>query len=93
MDKAALYFASVLALGIAAQWLAWRVKIPAIVMLLGCGFLARAVLGPPQQFVAPEVMFPLVSLAVAVILFEGGMTLRFRDIRSTPGVVLRLVTI
>jgi NhaP-type Na+/H+ or K+/H+ antiporter len=93
MDKPALYFASVLALGIAAQWLAWRVKVPAIVMLLGCGFVARFALGPPQQFVAPEVMYPLVSLAVAVILFEGGMTLRFRDIRDTHGVVLRLVTI
>jgi NhaP-type Na+/H+ or K+/H+ antiporter len=93
MDKPALYFASVLALGIAAQWLAWRVKIPAIVMLLACGFLARFALGPPQQFVAPEVMYPLVSLAVAVILFEGGMTLRFRDIRDRPGVVLRLVTL
>jgi NhaP-type Na+/H+ or K+/H+ antiporter len=76
-----------------AQWLAWSLRIPAIVLLLLCGFLCRAIAGPPNQFIPESLLFPLVSLSVGVILFEGGLTLRFRDIRDTRGVVLRLVTI
>ena len=87
-----LYLASILALGIAAQWLAWRFRVPAIVLLLACGFLGRHVLGPPEDVIPEGLFFPAVSLAVGIILFEGGLTLRFRDVRDTGGVVLRLVT-
>jgi NhaP-type Na+/H+ or K+/H+ antiporter len=93
LDQPTLYLAAVLALGIIAQWLAWLLRVPAIVLLLVCGFLCRFVAGPPTEFIPKDLLFPLVSLAVGVILFEGGLTLRFRDIRDTHGVVLRLVTI
>jgi NhaP-type Na+/H+ or K+/H+ antiporter len=87
-----LYLASILALGIAAQWLAWRYRVPAIVLLLAFGFLGRYVAGPPDEVIPEKLLYPAVSLAVGIILFEGGLTLRFRDIRDTGGVVLRLVT-
>ncbi|MGD9634900.1 MAG: cation:proton antiporter [Pirellulales bacterium] len=83
----------ILALGILAQWLAWLMRVPAIVILLLCGFFCRYAAGPPNQVIPEAVMFPLVSLSVGLILFEGGLTLRFRDIRETRNVLLRLVTI
>lgn len=93
LDEPAIYLAAILALGIFAQWLAWLLRVPAIVLLLLCGFLCRYVAGPPHGYIPNHLLFPLVSLSVGAILFEGGLTLRFRDIRDTSGVVLRLVTI
>ena len=86
------YLAIVLALGIFSQWIAWRIHVPAIVLLLVLGFaLGRA--APPEQYIETSLLFPLVSLAVAVILFEGGLSLRFREIRETGRVVVGLVTV
>ncbi len=93
LHEPAVYLAAILALGMVAQWLAWVLRVPAIVFLLLCGFLCRFVAGPPTEIIPRDLLFPLVSLAVGVILFEGGLTLRFRDIRDTHRVVLRLVTI
>ncbi len=78
----------------AAQWLAWRIQLPSILLLLAAGFL----LGPVTGVVQPENLFgralsPLVSLAVAIILFAGGLTLRFSEIATTASVVWRLVTV
>ena len=88
-----IYLSLVMAIGIAAQWLAWRFKLPAIVLLLffgfGCGFL----IGQPKMYLEDSILFPMVQLAVGVILFEGGMSLNFKEIRQYGGVVLRLVTI
>lgn len=87
--------AAIVALGIAAQWLAWRLKIPSILLLLLTGILV----GPVAGLLSPDDLFgdlllPLVSLSVAVVLFEGGMTLRFRELRDEAGRVLfRLVTL
>jgi NhaP-type Na+/H+ or K+/H+ antiporter len=69
--------ASIIVAGIVAQWLAWRLKWPSIVLLLGLGFFAGPVTGliRPDEVLGP-LLFPLVSLCVAVILFEGGMGLR-----------------
>lgn len=77
-----------------AQWLAWRLRIPAILPLLLIGVL----LGPGLHLLQPDMLFgpllfPLVSLAVAIILFEGALTLRFDEIRGLGGVVRNLVTI
>lgn len=88
-----IYLALVLFLGIAAQWLAWRMKLPAIVLLLGFGFGLGIVVGPPEGYVGEEALLPLVSLAVGVILFEGGLSLNFREIKETRSVVIRLVTV
>lgn len=88
-----LYLAGVLALGTAAQWLAWRLKVPAIVLLLFLGFAWGYLVGRPSEYLDSEILFPMVSLSVGVILFEGGLNLRFREIRETSGVVLQLVSI
>lgn len=78
----------------ACQWLAWRVKLPAILFLL----LSGLVLGPFTEILQPdalfgELLFPLISLAVAIILFEGSLTLNFEEIRNQKSVVRRLITL
>jgi len=89
-----LAVATIIALGVAAQWLAWRWRVPAILPLLAAGFLVGPVLGVlrPSQLFPAELFFPLVSLAVGLILFEGGLTLRFAEIHETRRVVFNLVT-
>ncbi len=92
MTNYPLYLASILALGIAAQWVAWRFRLPAIVLLLLFGVLLGKLPGSepgPNQ----DLFFSLVSLAVGIILFEGGLSLNFREIQSTRGAVLRLVSL
>ncbi len=87
-------------LGIGAQWLAWRVQLPAIVLMSLAGLL----FGPAAMFVSghaivdPSAAFgdlirPIVSLAVAIILFEGGMALKFSDLKEAGPAVRRLVFI
>ncbi|MEO4046109.1 sodium:proton antiporter [Pseudomonas sp. CAU 1711] len=79
---------------LASQWLAWRLRLPAILFLLLCGILAGPILGllDPGQLFGP-LLFPLVSLAVALILFEGSLTLKLGEWREIGGVVRRLVTL
>lgn len=94
MEEIAFKLAFVGAAGIAAQWLAWRLHLPAIVLLLAAGFAA----GPATGFIVPaedfgKVYQPAVGLAVAVILFEGGLTLNFREIRGTSTAVRRIILI
>ena len=87
-----LYLALILVLGVIAQWLAWRLRIPAIVLLLVMGFGVGQI--PMASEVIPsELLFAFVSLSVAVILFEGGLSLRIRDVQSTGGVVARLILV
>lgn len=86
--------AFVLGAGTFAQWLGWRLRIPAILLLLLVGFVA----GPITGLFDPDAVFgdllrPLVSLAVGLILFEGGMSLRFRELRGSGAVVRNLVSI
>ena len=87
-----LYLAGILALGIAAQWIAWRYRLPAIVLLLVFGVLLGKLSGGEPD-ADQEIFFALVSLAVGIILFEGGLSLDFREIHGTRGVVVRLVSI
>jgi NhaP-type Na+/H+ or K+/H+ antiporter len=86
------YLTGVLALGIAAQWLAWRLRVPAIVVLLAVGFVVGSFVRP-ESVISPELLFPFVSLSVAVILFEGGLSLRLPELRASGVAVLRLVTV
>ena len=86
--------ALILGAGMLAQWLAWRTQVPSIIALLIAGLL----LGPVTGVVEPDellggTLFPLVSLAVAVILFEGGLDLRPRELRNTGTVVRRLISV
>ena len=81
-------------LGIACQWLAWWARLPAILFLLLCGIVVGPVTGllkPDDLF--GELLFPMVSLSVAVILFEGSLTLKLDEIRDLASVVRNLITV
>ena len=89
-----LVLSAILVAGVAAQWIAWRTRLPAILFLLLLGILAgpvSGVLDPDTLF--GDLLFPGVSLAVAVILFEGALTLRLEEIRGLEDVVRNLVTV
>ncbi|MEZ5341805.1 MAG: cation:proton antiporter [Acidimicrobiales bacterium] len=80
--------------GVACLWLASRLKVPAILLLLPAGVLAGPVFGlldPDEQF--GSVLFPGVSLGVGLLLFEGGLSLRFDRIGSVKSVTARMVTV
>lgn len=89
-----LLLASIGILSLFCQWLAWRVRMPAILFLLAGGIAA----GPWLGFLAPEVvfgdlLFPLISLSVAIILFEGSLTLRYEEIRGHGKMVRNLIPV
>lgn len=78
--------------GIFAQWTAWRLHVPAILFLLGFGFI----LGPITGLVSPEILLgdllnTAVSAAVAIILFEGSLQLHFKELRETRSAVRRVI--
>ena len=136
-----IYLICVPVLGISAQWLAWRLRLPSILLLLGFGILlgqaitpsdvienlpriedslSRGHISPEQQGegLIPAVhqdgspyvseppthlrvdaidvnalLLPLVSFCVAIILFEGGLTLRFSELKEAGSATIRLCTI
>ncbi|MFM9271870.1 cation:proton antiporter [Halomonas elongata] len=93
MEHAGFDLAMIGLLALVCQWLAWQLKLPAILMLLVAGIAAGPVTGlldPDAMF--GDLLFPLVSLAVAVILFEGSLTLDFRELGGHGRTVRRLVT-
>ncbi len=86
--------AGVIVLGVSAQWIAWRLKFPSILLLLVFGFIA----GPITGLIKPDLLlgdlfFPVVSLSVAIILFEGGLSLKLTELRKTGTAVQRIVTL
>lgn len=85
---------SIVLLGAAAQWLAWRLRIPSILLLLSTGVLAGPVTGflNPDELLGP-LLLPFVSLSVAVILFEGGLNLDLRELRQIGGPFIGLAVI
>ncbi|WP_051063320.1 cation:proton antiporter [Ilumatobacter nonamiensis] len=80
--------------GMVAQWIAWRTQIPSIIALLVAGLALGPVFGvlEPDELLG-DTLFPLVSLSVALILFEGGLDLPPRELRNTGTVVRRLISI
>ena len=85
-------FALVGALGVGSQWLAWRLRMPAIVLMLVAGILIGPVAGvfdPARDIGA--LMSPMIAIAVAIILFEGGLTLNFHQLNDAAVGVKRLV--
>ena len=93
MNEHHLSFAlvSIVALGVGAQWIAWRFRLPAIVILAGVGLIAGqlGIVTPSETF--GRALQPIVSLCVAVILFEGGLNLHFRELKTAAKGVQRLV--
>jgi NhaP-type Na+/H+ or K+/H+ antiporter len=87
-----LAIVTVAGLGVGAQWLAWRLKLPAIVLLAAVGLI----MGPGLDLIHASRDFgqflrPVVSLCVAIILFEGGLSLQLRELKDAAIGVRRLV--
>ena len=80
--------------GVGAQWVAWRLALPAIVLLFAVGLIV----GPGLQILRPAATFgaglqPIVGLAVAIVVFEGGLALDVRELRAAGEGVLRLTMV
>lgn len=95
MASTSIAIAAILFLGMGAQWMAWRIRLPAILLLLLVGLVA----GPATGFLKPDEVFgrslllTIVSLSVAVIMFEGGLNLKFSQIREVRGTVFSIVSV
>ena len=86
--------AAIFVLGIGSQWVASRIRVPSILLLLLTGILA----GPVFNFVNPgkllgELLLPLVSLCVGIVLFEGSLSLRIKDLRQIGRPLFMLLTV
>lgn len=101
--------AGIIILGILAQWVAWKFKIPAILPLILIGLLvgpiaAEFINDDGSKWIEPiwngkkglfpgEGLFYFVSLAISIILFEGGLTLKRSEIRNVGPVITKLITV
>ncbi|MDG1874660.1 MAG: cation:proton antiporter [Mariniblastus sp.] len=100
-DHIFIYIALVPLLGMLAQLIAWWLRIPSILLLLTFGVVLGFWMSLDQilaetsgdSSLGAKIILPFVSLSVAVILFEGGMSLRFAELRQAAGsAVVRLCT-
>lgn len=101
--------AGIVILGILAQWIAWRFKTPAILPLILIGLLVGPIStlwtedgqkllepiysGEGQGLFPGEYLFYFVSLAIGVILFEGGLTLNRNEVKSIGPAIFRLILV
>jgi NhaP-type Na+/H+ or K+/H+ antiporter len=101
--------AGIIILGMLAQWVAWRFKIPAILPLILTGLLVGPVAAEflsenGSKWIEPvwngkkglfpgEGLYYFVSLAISIILFEGGLTLKRSEIKTVSTVITKLITI
>ncbi|ERH00898.1 MAG: NhaP-type Na+/H+ and K+/H+ antiporters with a unique C-terminal domain protein, partial [Halonotius sp. J07HN6] len=86
--------ATILALGITAQVLADRFRVPSVLFLI----LAGVVVGPEGlELVTLDVfgseLSTIVGLSVAVIVFEGSFSLTVTKLRESPAAAIRLITV
>lgn len=102
--------AGIIILGIFAQWIAWRIRVPAILPLILIGLFV----GPISTYFTPDgskwidpihgdgghtglfpsdVLFSIVSLSIGIILFEGGLTLKFKELKGVRDVIINLISI
>ena len=103
-----LELAGIIILGILAQWVAWKLKIPAILPLILIGLLVGPIatlftadgtkliqpIWDGQKGLFPgESLFYFVSLAISIILFEGGLTLRKSEVLNVGPIIIKLITI
>ncbi len=101
--------AGIIILGILAQWVAWKFKIPAILPLLLIGLLVGPIAAEflsedGSKWIEPvwngttglfagKSLFYFVSLAISIILFEGGLTLKISEIKNIGPVISKLITL
>ena len=85
---------SVIFFGVGAQWVGWKFKLPAILLLLLSGLLAGPILGlvKPDELMG-DLLTPFINVSVAIILFEGGLSLKFSELRNVGGAIGNLVSI
>lgn len=104
-----LELAGIIILGILAQWVAWKFKIPAILPLILIGLLVGPVASEflsedGTKWIEPiwngtkglfpgESLFYFVSLAISIILFEGGLTLKMTEVKNVGPVITKLITL
>jgi len=104
-----LELAGIIILGILAQWVAWKFKIPAILPLILIGLLVGPIAAEflsedGTKWIEPiwngkeglfpgESLFYFVSLAISIILFEGGLTLKMNEVKNVGPVITKLITI
>ena len=104
-----LELAGIIILGILAQWVAWKFKIPAILPLILIGLLVGPIAAEflsedGSKWIQPiykngrglfpdESLFYFVSLAISIILFEGGLTLRISEIKNVGPIITKLITV
>ncbi len=93
-EKFIISLSAIVVIGVLAQWIAWKFRFPSILLLLIFGFIA----GPLTGFIHPDsffgdLLFPFVSISVAIILFEGGMNLRFSELKIVGSLIRNLITI
>lgn len=83
----------VVLIGVGSQWVAWRTRMPAIVVMAIAGLLVGPIFGfiNPQQSMG-ELYGPIITFAVAIILFEGSLNLDFKEIKGFGRPVARIVT-
>lgn len=86
-----VYLAIVLGLAVACQWAAWAMRIPSLLLLLVAGFaLGQQVRA--DEVLGSDALFSMTTIAVGIILFEGSLSLRLRELRGISGPVVRLCT-
>ena len=100
--------AGIVILGIIAQWVAWRLKLPAILPLILIGLLvgpfATLFTADGSKLIEPiwngrkglfpgEGLYYFVSLAISIILFEGGLTLKRSEVKNVGPVITKLITV
>ncbi len=101
--------AGIIILGILAQWFAWKFKIPAILPLILIGLLVGPIAATyltedGSKWIEPiwngekglfpgEYLYYFVSLAISIILFEGGLTLKRSEIKNVGPVITKLITL
>ncbi|WP_197472311.1 cation:proton antiporter, partial [Oleiphilus sp. HI0067] len=92
LEHSVITLASIGVVSLICQWVAWRLRQPAILFLLVAGII----LGPWLGWLNPDgllgdMLFPIISLAVAVILFEGSLTLKFSELGGHGKMVRNLL--
>ena len=92
VDEPATALALILTLGVLAQWLADRLHLPSILVLLVTGLLVGPMFGVIDvEALFGHLLFPIVGLAVAAILFEGGLSLRREELNEIGPALTRLI--
>lgn len=88
-----IVLAGIAAAGIVCQWLASRLRLPSILVLLVVGAAAGQVGALDPDHLFGDLLFPVVSLSVALILFEGSLGLGRRQLREAGAPALLLTTV